>query len=539
MTSITQKYLNSCAEGLEFNFVTIVDIKAKEPIRIADKNIYVDGKFYENRIKTPKVVRSIGEFLSPSVRFSSLKLDVSNVDGAFNAYLPGGINFPQLSKAFVTVSLGVEGLESSFFPIFEGKVEPIGGVRRDAKKITLSIKDSFESLNVEIPEKTFTKHAYPQMDENELGKRVPIVLGSWDGDKPELKAAVCNQLELIDNNGEVREEQNVKCVVSLNPLLAIDAVYLQKGDDLHLISLEDVRPSPDRNAFEIKQNGSTTLSLEDEDKPYTYSKSDKFLVKIRENTTNIVDQAKFLIETFCPDKLLYDSQSWEYARAKLNYISSRVAIDKPKKIINYVLSLLEQGRCELFVSKELKLKLSCLHLDALPLPKHTLTNWDIEKDTLKIGSDDKTSFNVSQGFYAYAPAANGNTLSTSLYQNKLSVEQIGEVSKAVEMPNLYQGAEHELVEILKISSSFREEITLNASLRSLLLDVGDMVYLRVKIGAIEYKDTVCQVREIGLDKDYRLPIKLLSFQMCPYKGYQPNYPGTAGGITASIEVKDG
>jgi hypothetical protein len=94
---------------------------------------------------------------------------------------------------------------------------------------------------------------------------------------------------------------------------------------------------------------------------------------------------------------------------------------------------------------------------------------------------------------------------------------------------------NQLQEILKVASATIEILTGSLTWRALLLDIGDFVKVNVDIQSTQYVDVPALIRDIGYDPSgMKVPVKLWSFQMLPFPGYNPGYSGTVGGGSALI-----
>jgi hypothetical protein len=104
-------------------------------------------------------------------------------------------------------------------------------------------------------------------------------------------------------------------------------------------------------------------------------------------------------------------------------------------------------------------------------------------------------------------------------------------------PNLYirSDAENQLKEILKLASSFREEVFVKLTSRAVLQDIGQFVLLDVTIGSSNFDAVPCLIREVAyVPGTLELSFRLWSMAMIPFGSYNPGYPGTVGGSTATI-----
>lgn len=200
--------------------------------------------------------------------------------------------------------------------------------------------------------------------------------------------------------------------------------------------------------------------------------------------------------------------------------------------------MLEQVRLEMFVSRDLLLKISSLHFeDFNSAPTFRISNFDVEEKSLSPKLDERNNFNRAQGVYSFLPDINENAFKTSVYNNAAAItQQKGEISKEIVFPNLYvlTDVNYQLIEIIRLASSAYEHVLLNLTWRSLLLDVGDFVFLDVKIGSTIYDSIPCSIREIGYDPEgIKLPVRLWSYQVVPFPGFA-GASGSVGGFNATI-----
>ncbi len=98
-TTLDQSLLDWCHDNLETRIEMICDIEAPDGsvIHVSDRNKYVGSTFYEARIVFPTIKRTLGEWLDNKLEFSVINIDLSNVDGKYNRFLPGGPTTGRLS----------------------------------------------------------------------------------------------------------------------------------------------------------------------------------------------------------------------------------------------------------------------------------------------------------------------------------------------------------------------------------------------------------------------------------------------------------
>ena len=179
--SIDQALLDAAGDNLSNQIELIVDIEAPNGsiIRASDRNKYVGEHFYEALTNFPDVTRTIGEFLGQGIVFSEMTFELSNADGRFNRFLPGGADFGGWIGRSVTVKIGLRDIESSYVAIFRGVVTEEGGFSRSVKSITIKARDRLEKINVSFPADIFTQAAYPKAVDDIWGKTIPLIYGDW------------------------------------------------------------------------------------------------------------------------------------------------------------------------------------------------------------------------------------------------------------------------------------------------------------------------------------------------------------------------
>ena len=544
-----------------------LDVDGERCIRASDRNKYVvnpitgEGFFYEALLVFPVIRRTVGEFLSPTLEFSSLELTISNVDGRFNGFLPEGPNFDGWVGNNVVVKLGLAELSDSYTTIFEGQVTDQGGFKRSVSSITLVARDKFEAINKTFPSAVFDATTYPNLEEGKENSLIPVVYGDWTTQvEPNLASLPAIPVNGEDPtvNGDTSNVGNVEFVMAAHPVQAFDTteVYLRRGERAWKIASADivnvlVGTSP--SVFEIKQNSlnMTAVTPDTATQVLLFGRGDEFFIKAKGKDLgayddNIIAQSQDVLTTYGGVNIGSLDANWATLRDKaapaesaISTFKSRIYINEPQNVLEFTLSLLEQVRIEAFIDRSLKLKLFPLHLDEFEAsPSHTVRNWDVEQASFQPRIDDRTNFNRAQGVFNFLPNRRENLQETSVHRNQAAIDQAGrEISKKIVFPNLYEAAtvKAQLIETLRITSAYIENVDLTLTWRSLLLDIGDFVKLNVRIQSSEFSEVPAVIREIGYDPaGIKLPMRLWSFQMLPFTGYNPGNPGTVGGSTAIL-----
>jgi len=578
-TVLDQDLLDNAQDNLVNDFEMIVDIETPtaEVLHLSDRNKYVGsgdpgdaGVFYEARVRFPIIKKTIGEFLSPAIKFSTLSLEINNADGKFNRLLPAGDDYDGWIGRKVTVSLGLRNLKSSYFKIFEGSVSPKGGFERTVKSFTLVARNKFEEINKSFPREVFKIANTPDIEPNYDNTIIPYVYGDWtvvvEPGGASLKAIPVNGNSVNVNGGDDvtpgDHTVNVSVVISDNANTFFDSteVYIKRGDFFFKFDPADiVNVSVNKNSFQVRQAGTAPAGVTMVDGAlYEFTKGDIFLVKAKGkdlgaagvNDNNIVEQARDILLTFGGASALDFTSNWDTVRDKntpafpvqdaVKQVLSRIWAQEPQNSLDFALSLLEQVRVEPFINRDQKIDLSTLHFSDFVNPSSTptLKNWDIVRPTLQPKIDDRTNLNRAKAVFNFLPNRNEEFNETKIFKNTAAITQSGvEESKKIVFPNLYAigDAERQLIETIRLASSTPENIYLSATWRSMLRDIGDFILLDVDIEGVIFANVPCLVREIGYDPNgIKLPMRLWSFQMTPFPGYTPGYPGTIGGYNQTI-----
>lgn len=541
--ALTQDLLDQCQDNLEGRLEMVADIETPAGfLRVSDRNKYVGSTFYKAATKFPVVKRTVGDWLSPELEFSSLTIQISNVDGWLNRFLPAGGDFAGWIGKSVEVRVGLRDVAASYSTIFKGTVTEVGGMQRNVASITLVARDRFDVLNAEVPTAVLTKEAYPDIDPNMVGTVVPIIYGDWsvavNNDRASVPAFAVN----TNAAGVIAGTDNVQLHIATNALsyFSTSHVWLRRGTDFtQLPSGIITNVAGDKRSFEIEQGGS-----------YTWQQGDQFYCRVKGKDLgayddNLVAIARDMLETYGGLTSGDFAANWNTLRDKaspaqdaISTFKARVWLQEPQKLMAYVASLLEQVRLEPFLSRDLTIKLNSMHFsDFVAAPTFTIRNWDVVRGTFTPQLDDRNQWNRARGEYGFDPLANANLLQTPIFKNQAAITQAGKaISKKVVFPNLYEAATvvKQLQEMLKLASSYGEMVEMQLTGRAVLRDIGDFTAVDVKIGSTQFENVPAMVREFSYDPRGMLPIRVWSFQMVPFSGWAPGYAGIVGGASATI-----
>ena len=560
-TTLDQAFLDE-AHGNETNALEMIcEIFApSDTIYASDLNKYVGNRFYEALMKFPVITRTLGEYLSPALKFSDVRVRLNNADGRFNNILPGGADFDSWVGRPVHIYLGLREQLATYQVLFGGSIHHEAGFSRDTYTIELVARDDFDQKNIPFPKTVLDDSVYPDIEDANANITVPLIYGNWTVNVEQGSASVpvyCTNGNNDNVNGEIGFTVEADFVISENDNRVFDTaeVYLVRGEDITQFDAADiVNVNAAKNQFSIRQSATTPAGvtlMPDGSSLFEYQTGDTIFVKVEGTNLpgyqdNIVWQARDILRSQgLVDVGDFDS-TWEYFRDKaapsesaISTFKSRVWLQDPQGAFEYALSLLEQVRLEMFLSRELKLSLSSVHFDEFdPSPSYEITNFDVIEDTfVPTLSDEDTNFNRAKAAYNFVGNRNEELQETKIYRNQAAIDENFEISRLIAFPNLYEEATviDQLTEIIKMTSALTEYVDLELTWRSMLLDIGDFVKINVNIDGAVFTNVPALVRDIGYDPDgIKISARLWSFQMIEFTGYTPGYSGVVGGQFATI-----
>lgn len=244
-TVIDQSFLDVCQDVLTNQLEMVVDIDAPggDTIYASDRNKYVGGTFYEALTNFPVIRRTVGEWLASTLEFSTLELQLSNVDGRFNKYLPGGANHGTWIGGNVEVKLGLRDVASTYISIFRGRITPESGFSRDVRSIKLLVRDNRESVNIQFPPTSFIRDDFPDIEDDVNGKGAPVVYGSWHVGVNPRGASVPATL-VNGRDPYVHFQDQTVAIVSGSPTTFFAVRHRFENDDAIQLQTDGSLPSP-------------------------------------------------------------------------------------------------------------------------------------------------------------------------------------------------------------------------------------------------------------------------------------------------------
>lgn len=552
-TSFNQDLLNACADNLNCQIELACEIELPDSsiAYLSDRNKYVGGNFYEARLHFPQIARTIGEWLAPDIQFSGLTLDFSNVDGRFNAYLPGGASYGSWIGKSVIVRIGLSDIESTYQTIFKGTVTDIGGQKRGTDVVTLIVRDRYDSLNVNFPPSSLTRDNFPDIADQYNNAIAPVVYGDWTTQlDPEPASVPTIPLNSNDPNVNQAPWNNLDLYISSNVNETFDTtnVWLVRSDIYTQVPSSQITSvAADNNRFSLIQNDESWVpDAEGALGVYNFNSADQFFVRVKGKTLalgsdNIVAQALDILQTYGGLTVGETDTTWTTFATKpeISPVKSRIWENEPTSVISYALSLLEQVRLEAFISRSLVMTISSLRFeDWDSAPSYIVENWDVASKSIQPQIDDKNNFNRARGLYDRRPSNRQTQFNTATYRNDAAIAAAGkEISKDITFPNLYVSGDvnTELHGILKLASSYLEHVPMILTWRSSLLELGGFVKLNINVAGVVYDQVPAIIRDVGIEAvGLQIPIRFWSLQLVPYGSWNPGYSGIVGGEFASI-----
>jgi hypothetical protein len=564
-TVLDQTLLDQSQDSLSQRLEMITEIDTPTgTLFLSDRAKYVDDVFYENRVEFPTISRTVGEFLAGELEFSGLEITVNNTDKKYSDVLQGGANFNGWINRRVEVKIGLAEIGSSYVTVFEGFVTDVGGYSRDTSTFTLSCRNKFDSVNVTLPNQVLIEDDFPDIEDDFIGLGAPVIYGDWTTDiRPEAPAVpafpvngndplVNASLDPVDPNVG---DNPLRLVIGSTPLKSLDtsSITLFRGDQYYTFAPGDITilGGSNNTIFDITQK-----NLIVDGSPWIYETGDEFFVKCvgvelggGTYDDNIVEQARDILIRFGGLVAGDFTSSWDTLRDKnspaqsaIANIPSRIWFQESAKAIELAAALLEQVRCEPYIDRENKWDLCAMHFDTFEAaPSFVVKNWDVNRASFKPQIDERNNFNRAQADFDFNPAASQNRRSTPIFKNDAAITQAGKpISKLITFPNLYKidDVQNQLIEILRLVSSYSEMVDVTLTSRAFLKDICDFVQLSIDIGSIEFDATgqpiVGMIRDLSYTpKTMGIGAKIWMFQMVNFPGYT-GPAGTVGGYDATI-----
>jgi len=266
-----------------------------------------------------------------------------------------------------------------------------------------------------LPTTTFSLTDYTYLGTELDGVNKPIIYGNWGTYGPQVPAFVVNSTD-GNMNGGIGRTENVKLVISenANKYLTTSRIQLWRSGEIFSIDSRDIlNVNSDNNYFEIKQDGYTTFG----GSKFFWQTGDKFMVNVVGEDLLSYDQngiaiAKDLLKKYGGLTDLDFDSTWTMMdkltpatpENSISIIPMNLWIQDSVSVLEQALSLLEQLRVEMFISKDLKFSLSNLHFDQMEYnPSHTINQWDVIKESWQPSIDVKNNFNRAKATFCFFP----------------------------------------------------------------------------------------------------------------------------------------
>lgn len=328
-TTIDQALLNAANDNLSNQIELIVDISAPDGsiIRASDRNKYVGEHFYEALTNFPEVVRTVGEWLGGIV-YSEMTFELSNADGRYNKFLPGGADFAGWIGRTVTVKIGLRDVAASFFQVFKGEVTEEAGFGRTVKSIIVRARDVLEKTNKAFPSEVFNATDHPKALTELYGLTIPVIYGDWSEAVTTATASVpayaINAADIFVNN----EELTVTISLGTTAVFTASTHKLDVNDVLELATDGSLPTGITAGTKYVKQVlSSSTFTLSDTlgGAALSASGSQNGRHFVKRNVSQPVENVKLVIAS--NSLSMFDSASVYIKRSEVFYLvpSSQIA----------------------------------------------------------------------------------------------------------------------------------------------------------------------------------------------------------------------
>ena len=555
---LNQAVLDAALAGMENQIQFIVDISLPggDFLRLSDQPLYVGNRFYEGRIKIPKVERKISELLAASLTFSEIQVDINNVDGAYNRYLVGGANYTPFFGQSIELKAGLRDVESSYFTVFKGFVHYEGSVERGSKTFTLRARDQFETLNKPIPLPLINLTDFPLAPQDSLGKRIPMALGDW------TYGFNFNNAADVDVGSEIKVKAKTAAgnfgggllgyfvgagvfVFSIGSYLpdTILSVLVKRGDN-YLVA--NFTASPTAAAGYWCAQVLSLIKTDNSSTGYIYQSGDVAAISVKVpyavgQYDNAVDQAREVLKTLAGVAVGdFDATSWNTLRAKTSPASGAVANIKSRlwigeansgdaTVLSAAISLLKQIRADIFIDRNRRVKLLSLALEDNPQLSAVpaVTQYNVLEGTFKPQTDRRNFFNSAAGNYSFNPITGKTAFQTAKRKNSNSIFKSGkEIAKAIDFPNLYIPADvqNQVDEYVRFYSAGLEYVSTTLTWNHIIRDLGDFVTVSFNVGSVSFDRVPMMIRNLSASPESgSVEVLLLSFANLPYPNFSPNY----------------
>ena len=473
-TVLDQDFLDESQDNLECRLEMVVDIQAPDgsTIYASDRNKYVGGTFYEALLEFPPIRKTIGEWLEPILEFSTLRIELSNVDGRFNRFLPAGDDYTDWINNEVTVRYGLRDVDSTYTVIFQGFVTEVAGFGRSQKTISILARDRYDQINQSFPGRVFRQEDFTFIEESNIGVGIPVIWGDWTHSLRNagmIPAFIVNGADpdVDGTNDPVRNPVQFVVSDNANVSLPSDGIWFKQGERFTNVPSSDITIGGNNNIFTLEQNA-TPWVPDDEGNlsVYNFNPGDSFVVRVigkdlSPYTENIVEIARDILKTYGELQDTDFDDNWNTFRDKNTPTQSAIAnfrsrawVSEPQRALEYALQLLEQVRLEVFVERTTrKLKINSLHFEDWEAePDYRLREWDLVQGSLQMSIDDSVTFNRAQADFNFSPDLRQNSFKTSIFRNEASVNTTKPISKLIVFPNLTENGvvSDQVKEILRL-----------------------------------------------------------------------------------------
>lgn len=250
-------------------------------------------------------------------------------------------------------------------------------------------------------------------------------------------------------------------------------------------------------------------------------------------STNPAVIARDLLQKFGGHTFEEFDLSWNDTARQLADYKCRAAIDSKDKLIEYISKLLQQYNVAFFV-KFSKFALFWIEFNNFRTDGKLVTEKDIKDTTFAPGKETDQYFNSASARYGYSPSA-GDTKTSDTYVSPAGISFAGkEVTRKLDMPNLYRREDLDRIiplmvrlsvpepEFVQVTYGFRLIRTQIQDFENVWFDGDVNCRTGVKGSGRRYNHIPVMVRKISYDlKEMSTQMKLWSLGTTAFAGFTP------------------
>jgi len=556
---------------------------------VADRPKYLGDIFVEGRIKIPEIEQQLSDILTANLSFSEIKIEIINIDKKFTSFFTGGEFYDFMIGSKVQVFVGLRDNEKAKFRrIFVGYVSHESGVEYTKDYFIINARDVLDKVNTNVPLPVLSPLEFENMPQDNIGKPVPFVLGFWsDGFLVDYSGGAASTTVLVN---DVRQQEVCKVAVT-EPSFHGGILAYNVGGHRFVFSVGGTNAHdfyPNKIFHCLLKRGNYLYHTYFNETPlftggfwgcevyalvadynalplaYVYEQGDVLLISTdvglvpnfdETNSVGYRQQFSFIQHTSVIlqglgrlSKSVVESASWQEI---YNFIGDTSNLNREKdlncrtwiadnstNVLSYVLSLLSQFRCQMYVDHHnnniafLKYRAE----DNFPQigEMFTVNQNDIVEKSFKIKPQKTNFFTSGVASYCFNPVAGANIKNTGkFFINQTTVNKIGRrIDKQLDFPNIHEGGkgstyspqavENHLKGYVRLASAGLEEVSFEMARTGIQFNLGDFILVTFKLGGVNMEQVPMQIKALSFNTEGTgVKLTLTSFLNFAFPTYEP------------------